>query len=40
MDFKLTEEQELIRASAREFALKYLEPIAAEIDEESRFQWK
>ena len=37
MDFKLTEEQELIRASAREFALKYLEPIAAEIDEESRF---
>ena len=37
MDFKLTEEQELIRASVREFAQKYLEPIAEEIDEESRY---
>ena len=32
----LTEEQELIRANAREFADKYLEPIASEIDEQSR----
>ncbi|MGI6649075.1 MAG: acyl-CoA dehydrogenase family protein [Bacillota bacterium] len=37
MDFRLTEEQELIRASAREFTQKYLEPIAAELDEESRY---
>ena len=33
MNFKLTEEQELIRKNMREFALKYVEPIAAEIDE-------
>ena len=36
MDFKLTEEQELIRKNMREFADKYVEPIAAEIDENSR----
>ncbi|HPL63745.1 MAG: acyl-CoA dehydrogenase [Syntrophales bacterium] len=36
MDFKLTEEQELIRRNIREFALKHVEPIAAEIDENSR----
>jgi len=35
MDFKLTEEQELIRQNMREFADKYVEPIAAEIDENS-----
>ncbi len=33
MDFELTEEQELVRRNMREFALKYLDPIAAEIDE-------
>jgi butyryl-CoA dehydrogenase len=33
MNFKLTEEQELLRKNMREFALKYVEPIAAEIDE-------
>lgn len=36
MDFTLTPEQELFRKSAREFALKELEPIAAEIDREHR----
>ena len=36
MDFKLTEEQELIRKNAREFAEKNVDPIAAEIDENSR----
>ena len=37
MDFRLTEEQELIRANMREFAEKYVDPIAAEIDEASRY---
>jgi len=36
MDFKLTEEQELIRKNMREFAEKNVDPIAAEIDENSR----
>ncbi|MBN2514704.1 MAG: acyl-CoA dehydrogenase family protein [Deltaproteobacteria bacterium] len=36
MDFKLTEEQELIRQNMREFAEKYVDPIASEIDENSR----
>lgn len=36
MDFKLTEEQELIRRNIREFAEKNVDPIAAEIDENSR----
>jgi butyryl-CoA dehydrogenase len=36
MDFKLTEEQELIRKNMREFATKHVDPIAAEIDENSR----
>lgn len=36
MDFNLTEEQELIRSNMREFALKHVEPIAAELDENSR----
>ncbi|HPC73556.1 MAG TPA: acyl-CoA dehydrogenase family protein [Syntrophales bacterium] len=33
MDFKLTEEQELIRKNIREFCVKHVDPIAAEIDE-------
>ncbi len=37
VDFRLTEEQELIRANMREFAEKYVDPIAAEIDEASRY---
>ncbi|HOK06532.1 MAG TPA: acyl-CoA dehydrogenase family protein [Syntrophales bacterium] len=36
MDFKLTEEQELIKKNMREFCEKYVDPIAAEIDENSR----
>ncbi len=36
MDFKLTEEQELIRRNMREFCVKNVDPIAAEIDENSR----
>jgi butyryl-CoA dehydrogenase len=36
MDFKLTEEQELIRQNMREFCAKHVDPIAAEIDENSR----
>jgi alkylation response protein AidB-like acyl-CoA dehydrogenase len=36
VDFKLTEEQELIRKNMREFALKHVDPIAAEIDENER----
>lgn len=36
MNFKLSEEQELIRSSAREFALQYIEPVAKEIDQNSR----
>ncbi|MGZ3598281.1 MAG: acyl-CoA dehydrogenase family protein, partial [Syntrophales bacterium] len=36
MDFKFTEEQELIRKNVREFCVKNVDPIAAEIDENSR----
>jgi len=36
MDFGLTEEQDLIRKNIREFAVKNIDPIAAEIDENSR----
>ena len=36
MDFKLTEEQELIRKNMREFCVKHVDPIAVEIDENSR----
>jgi len=36
VNFNLTEEQELIRSNMREFALKHVEPIAAELDENSR----
>ena len=37
MNFKLTEEQELIRQNMRDFAKTYVDPIAAEIDENSRY---
>ena len=40
MDFRLSEEQELIRASAREFALEYIEPIAGELDEKSLYPYE
>jgi len=37
MDFNLTEEQQLIKQNAREFALENVEPIAAELDRTCRF---
>ena len=37
MNLKLSEEQELIQATAREFAQAEIRPIAAEIDREGRF---
>jgi len=37
MHLKLTDEQELIQATAREFAQAEIRPIAAEIDREARF---
>jgi butyryl-CoA dehydrogenase len=37
VDFQLTDEQQLIRKNMREFADQYVEPIAAELDENSRF---
>ncbi|HET6460172.1 MAG TPA: acyl-CoA dehydrogenase family protein [Syntrophales bacterium] len=36
MEFKLTDEQELIRKNMQEFAAEYVDPIAVEIDENSR----
>lgn len=36
MDFKLTEEQELIKSNIREFVLQHVEPVAAEIDASCR----
>jgi butyryl-CoA dehydrogenase len=36
MEFKFTDEQELIRKNACEFAAKHVEPIAAEIDQNGR----
>jgi len=37
MDFTLTQDQKMIREMVREFALKELEPIAAEIDQSREF---
>ncbi len=37
MDFQLTEEQQLVRASVREFCEKYVEPVADSVDQEPRF---
>jgi len=37
MDFALTEEQQLVRASVREFCEKYVDPIAEEVDRVPRF---
>ncbi|MCF0148306.1 MAG: acyl-CoA dehydrogenase [Clostridium sp.] len=37
MNFQLTKEQELVKKMVREFALKEVKPIAAEIDETERF---
>jgi butyryl-CoA dehydrogenase len=37
MDFDFTEEQILVRDTARDFAIRELDPIAAQLDEEARF---
>jgi len=37
MDFSLTEDQKMLKTMVADFAAKELEPIAAQIDEESRF---
>ena len=37
MNFHFTEEQQLVRASVREFCEKFVEPIADNIDQEARF---
>lgn len=37
MDFQLTEEQSLLQQNAREFAMEYCQPIAAEIDQTGRY---
>ncbi len=40
MDLDLTSEQELIRATVREFALEQVAPVADELDRESRFPYE
>jgi len=40
MDFQLTEEQEMIRKMARDFAEKEIAPIAKETDERGEFPWE
>ncbi len=37
MDFTFTEEQKMLKTMVEDFAVKELEPIAAQIDEEARF---
>lgn len=39
MNFELTEEQKLIRSTAREFAETFLAPKAREMDEKAEFPW-
>ena len=40
MNFELSEEQELLRRTVRDFALTRVAPIAAELDRESRFPYE
>jgi butyryl-CoA dehydrogenase len=40
MDFKLTQEQEMIRNMARDFTEKNIKPMAAQYDEEKRFPYQ
>ncbi len=40
MNFQLSEEQELLRRTVRDFALTRVAPIAAELDRESRFPYE
>jgi len=37
MDYELTEDQKMLKTMVHDFAVKELEPVAAEIDEEARF---
>lgn len=39
MDFKLSEEHELLRKTVREFAEEQVAPLAAQMDEEENFDW-
>jgi short/branched chain acyl-CoA dehydrogenase len=39
VDFDLTEEQELVRRTVREFALERVAPVAGELDRETRFPY-
>ncbi len=39
MDFRLTEEQQMIRRTAREFAERELAPVAIELDKTGEFPW-
>jgi alkylation response protein AidB-like acyl-CoA dehydrogenase len=40
VDYDLTEEQELVRSTVREFARERVAPVAAELDRESRFPYE
>jgi short/branched chain acyl-CoA dehydrogenase len=40
LDFDLTEEQELVRKTVREFAQERVAPVAAELDRDSRFPYE
>src|SRR5438874_10568248 len=40
MDFDLSEEHELVRATVREFALERVAPIAQELDRDHRFPYE
>src|SRR5688572_6937046 len=40
MDFDLSEEHELVRATVREFAESRVAPVAEELDRESRFPYE
>ena len=40
MHFQLTEEQQLVKASVREFSEKYVEPVADAVDQEPRFPFE
>jgi butyryl-CoA dehydrogenase len=39
MDFKLTEEQEMVRETSRQIAQEKIRPVAAEYDESGEFPW-
>ncbi|MEM3012356.1 MAG: acyl-CoA dehydrogenase family protein, partial [Candidatus Hadarchaeales archaeon] len=40
LDFELTEEQKLIQQTAREFALKEIQPKAKELEQKHEFPWE